>query len=64
MYSSQFMDKQIMDLSRSPNNNNDNDIFDLLNPTQEDNNNKKRSSSTGSTGRKDDILPNYDFQPI
>ncbi|KAL5725469.1 L-tryptophan--pyruvate aminotransferase [Ranunculus cassubicifolius] len=52
MNSSQFMDKQIMDLSRSQNNLEENPIFDLLNQQE-----KKQ--------QKDDIiLPSYDFQPI
>lgn len=54
MNSSQFMDKQIMDLSRSQNSNSNTDIFDLLNPQEEEEKKKQ----------KDDILPNYDFQPI
>ncbi|KAK6913078.1 UBA-like domain DUF1421, partial [Dillenia turbinata] len=51
MNTSQFMDKQIMDLSNSQRNNNS-DFIDLMNPQEDDN-------------KKDDtILPNYDFQPI
>eukprot|EP00262_Sarcandra_glabra_P018630 TRINITY_DN6766_c0_g1_i1.p1 TRINITY_DN6766_c0_g1~~TRINITY_DN6766_c0_g1_i1.p1 ORF type:complete len:545 (+),score=99.73 TRINITY_DN6766_c0_g1_i1:233-1867(+) len=47
--SSQFMDKQIMGLSGSQNS----EIFDLLNAQEEHNG-----------GKKDEILPSYDFQPI
>ncbi|KAK6928375.1 UBA-like domain DUF1421, partial [Dillenia turbinata] len=51
MNTSQFMDKQIMDLSNSQGNNNS-DFMDLMSPQEDDD-------------KKDDmILPNYDFQPI
>ncbi|KAL2523305.1 arginine-glutamic acid dipeptide repeats protein-like [Forsythia ovata] len=52
---SQFMDKQIMDLSNSQTNNkNSNDDFiDFMNRPSEDHNR-----------RKDDIVPSYDFLPI
>lgn len=51
MNTSQFMDKQIMDLSNSQRS--DNDIIDLMNPPQED-----------LIGNKEEIVPSYDFQPI
>lgn len=54
MNTSQFMDKQIMDLSNSQSNN---DFLDLMNRPQED-----HAGAGGST--KEEILPNYDFQPI
>ncbi|XP_068639001.1 altered inheritance of mitochondria protein 3-like [Aristolochia californica] len=50
MNSSQFMDKQIMGLSGSQSS----DILDLLNSQEEQN----------GAGKKEEILPNYDFQPI
>ncbi|XP_043724707.1 velvet complex subunit B [Telopea speciosissima] len=50
MNSSQFMDKQIMGLSGSQNN----DFFELLNPPEEHNGGAK----------KEDVLPSYDFMPI
>ncbi|CAL5370107.1 unnamed protein product [Camellia sinensis] len=52
MNTSQFMDKQIMDLSNSHNNN---DFIDLMNPPHE--------HRTGFA-KKDEIVPSYDFQPI
>ncbi|XP_057983861.1 extensin [Malania oleifera] len=51
MNTSQFMDKQIMDLSSASQKN---DFIDLMNPQEE---------HIGG-GKKDEILPNYDFQPI
>ncbi|CAA7410311.1 unnamed protein product [Spirodela intermedia] len=59
MNASQFMDKQIMELSASGAQSSD--LLDLLNPPE-----KHRSNGAGSGdgGKKDDILPNYDFQPI
>ncbi|XP_021727678.1 actin cytoskeleton-regulatory complex protein PAN1-like [Chenopodium quinoa] len=69
MNASNFMDKQIMDLSRSKNtdlNNNDtnsHDFVDLMNPqSEEEGTNDIRPSSLNNTN--DEILPNYDFQPI
>uniref|UniRef100_A0A5B6Z8F3 DUF1421 domain-containing protein n=1 Tax=Davidia involucrata TaxID=16924 RepID=A0A5B6Z8F3_DAVIN len=52
MNTSQFMDKQIMDLSNSQSNN---DFIDFMNP-QEDH--------SGGGGKKEEIVPSYDFQPI
>ncbi|XP_077253556.1 uncharacterized protein LOC143892666 [Tasmannia lanceolata] len=49
MNASQFMDKQIMALSGSPNN----DFVELLNQPEDQNGSKK-----------EEILPSYDFQPI
>lgn len=59
MNASQFMDKQIMELSASGAHSSD--LLDLLDPPE-----KHRSNGTGSGagGKKDDMLPNYDFQPI
>ncbi|KAI3813138.1 hypothetical protein L1987_17854 [Smallanthus sonchifolius] len=62
MNTSQFMDKQIMDLSNSQNKNTaDTDFMDLnIHPPQED-----HDDDVGDGGdKKDEILPNYDFQPI
>ncbi|KAK9052399.1 hypothetical protein SSX86_029028 [Deinandra increscens subsp. villosa] len=62
MNTSQFMDKQIMDLSNSQNKNTaDTDFMDLnIHPPQED-----HHLDAGDGGdKKDEILPNYDFQPI
>lgn len=56
------MDKQIMDLSNSQNKNTaDTDFMDLnIHPHQED-----HHHDVGDGGdKKDEILPNYDFQPI
>ncbi|KAF9605326.1 hypothetical protein IFM89_015981 [Coptis chinensis] len=54
----EFMDKQIMDLSRSQTND-DSSIFDLFNPPQEEDEQHRKKNT------KDDvILPSYDFQPI
>ncbi|XP_077244243.1 uncharacterized protein LOC143884506 isoform X2 [Tasmannia lanceolata] len=49
MSSSQYMDKQNMELSGSENS----DFFELINPTEEQN-----------VGKKEEILPSYDFHPI
>ncbi|OVA20779.1 Protein of unknown function DUF1421 [Macleaya cordata] len=57
MNSSQFMDKQIMDLSGSQNSN----IFELLNPQEEQHNN---GGGGANKELKEDILASYDFQPI
>ncbi|KAL8200750.1 hypothetical protein R6Q57_012089 [Mikania cordata] len=62
MNTSQFMDKQIMDLSNSQNKNTvDTDFMDLnIHPPQEE-----HHHDVGDGGdKKDQILPNYDFQPI
>ncbi|XP_057515943.1 protein transport protein SEC31-like [Amaranthus tricolor] len=65
MNASKFLDKQIMDLSRSKstdlNNNNPNDFMDLMNPQSEEESDNGGSSSKNN---KDYILPSYDFQPI
>ncbi|CAK9176151.1 unnamed protein product [Ilex paraguariensis] len=61
MNTSQFMDKQIMDLSNSNlQSNNNNDFIDLMNP-QEDHH---VGGGGSSYGKKEEIVPNYDFQPI
>ncbi|KAK9271959.1 hypothetical protein L1049_002326 [Liquidambar formosana] len=57
MNTSQFMDKQIMDLSGGSHNN---DFIDLMNP-QEDH---QIGGGGGGGNKKEEILPNYDFQPI
>ena len=51
MNTSQFMDKQIMDLSNSQSNS---DFIDLMNPKEE---------HIGG-GKKEEIVVSYDFQPI
>lgn len=63
MNTSQFMDKQIMDLSSSQKKNSaDKDFMDLNNqPPQEDDH---HDVVVGGGDMKDEILPNYDFQPI
>lgn len=63
MNTSQFMDKQIMDLSSSQKKNNpDKDFMDLNNhPPQEDDH---HDVVVGGGDKKDEILPSYDFQPI
>ncbi|PSR87560.1 Filament-like plant protein [Actinidia chinensis var. chinensis] len=53
MNTSQFMDKQIMDLSNSQSNN---DFIDLMNPKEE--------HIGGGGGKKEVIVASYDFQPI
>ncbi|KAF6157437.1 hypothetical protein GIB67_004375 [Kingdonia uniflora] len=68
MNSSQFMDKQIMDLSRSQNNNNNNnDVFEFLNPEEEEERHQQQQQQhdivVGSK-KKEEILASYDFQPI
>ncbi|KVI02468.1 mediator of RNA polymerase II transcription subunit 15 [Cynara cardunculus var. scolymus] len=64
MNTSQFMDKQIMDLSSSQNKNNaDKDFMDLnSHPPQDDHHH--HHDVGGGDDKKDEILPNYDFQPI
>ncbi|EOY02482.1 UBA-like domain DUF1421 - like 3 [Theobroma cacao] len=63
MNTSQFMDKQIMDLtssSSSPPHNTNKDFIDLMNnPQNEDNHNQGSGISN-----KEGIFPSYDFQPI
>ncbi|VVA96052.1 unnamed protein product [Arabis nemorensis] len=63
--SSQFMDKQIMDLSSSspPST----DFIDLMNnssDSQEDDHRKHRIGDNGLESKKEEIVPSYDFQPI
>ncbi|KAM7512492.1 hypothetical protein LguiB_011367 [Lonicera macranthoides] len=63
MNTSQYMDKQIMDLSNSSSSsqqqriNNNNDFIDLKNPNEE-------QDLHIAANKKEDILPSYDFQPI
>lgn len=58
MNSSHYMDKQIMDLSNSQNNNNKKDDFiDLVNPQVD-------HHISGGDSKKDDIVPSYEFHPI
>ncbi|KDP45326.1 hypothetical protein JCGZ_09575 [Jatropha curcas] len=86
MNTSQFMDKQIMDLtssssttqqsqvslsSSSPPKQSSKDFIDLMNPPQDDDHHHQSLYNTDSiiggadNGiRKEEILPNYDFQPI
>ncbi|KAL5860521.1 hypothetical protein ACOSQ3_001831 [Xanthoceras sorbifolium] len=63
MNASQFMDKQIMDLTSSQNNNidKDRDLMDLVNnPRKEDD----HDASNGIGIKKEEIVASYDFQPI
>ncbi|CAI9111484.1 OLC1v1011712C1 [Oldenlandia corymbosa var. corymbosa] len=68
MNTSQFMDKQIMDLSNShsnintPNTNNS-DFLDLINPPAADRHHHI-GGGEGDSDKKEEILPSYDFQPI
>ncbi|XP_022739377.1 vacuolar protein sorting-associated protein 27 isoform X2 [Durio zibethinus] len=69
MNTSQFMDKQIMDLtsSSSPPQSTNKDFIDLMNhPQNEDDHNHGSGFSTGNNGisNKEEIFPSYDFQPI
>uniref|UniRef100_A0A1D1YBN4 DUF1421 domain-containing protein n=1 Tax=Anthurium amnicola TaxID=1678845 RepID=A0A1D1YBN4_9ARAE len=57
MNASQFMDKQIMELSGSGAQSSE--FLELLNPPE-----NSQSNGTGLGGRKEEILPSYDFQPI
>ncbi|XP_010551915.1 PREDICTED: actin cytoskeleton-regulatory complex protein PAN1 [Tarenaya hassleriana] len=66
MKTSQFMDKQIMDLSSSSPSK---DFIDLMNNSQDDDHQKQRSGSIGGdnvmdSSKKEAIVPSYDFQPI
>ncbi|KAJ9152660.1 hypothetical protein P3X46_026205 [Hevea brasiliensis] len=79
MNTSQFMDKQVMDLTSSSTSNQSpspstagGDFIDLMNPPQGDSQhqshyNSNASSIIGSAGdsgiRKEEIVPSYDFQP-
>ncbi|KAH9618812.1 hypothetical protein KSS87_020890 [Heliosperma pusillum] len=68
MNASRFMDKQIMDLSRSSmadNNNNNSDFIDLMNP-QVDQHRHQVEINDGllMNKKKSEILPNYDFHPV
>lgn len=54
MNTSQYMDKQIMDLSNSQNNNND--FIDLVNPQVD--------HHISGDPKKEDIVPSYEFHPI
>ncbi|KAH1038637.1 hypothetical protein J1N35_040380 [Gossypium stocksii] len=69
MNTSQFMDKQIMDLtlsSSSPPHNSHKDFIDLMShPQNEDNHNQLSGFSASSNGAsKVEMLSDYDFQPI
>ncbi|KAI3665977.1 hypothetical protein L6452_44613 [Arctium lappa] len=67
MNTSQFMDKQIMDLSSSQSKNNaDKDLMDLNShpPAQDDHQHRHGGGGGDGDDKKDEILPNYDFQPI
>ncbi|XWS32744.1 hypothetical protein CRYUN_Cryun22dG0015800 [Craigia yunnanensis] len=70
MNTSQFMDKQIMDLtsssSSSPLYHTNKDFSDLMNhPQDEDNRNQGSGFDAANNGinKNEDIFPNYDFQP-
>ncbi|XP_050381410.1 vacuolar protein-sorting protein bro-1-like [Argentina anserina] len=60
MNTTSFMDKQIMDLSQGSSQHN-NDILDLMNNSQEE---EHQVSHANGLSKKEEILPNYDFQPI
>ncbi|XP_072998595.1 uncharacterized protein [Typha latifolia] len=64
MSSSQFMDKQILGLSvpQPSSVSGGAELFDLMNPQEEINGGG--AAAGGGGVKKDDILPNYDFQPI
>ncbi|KAK9733242.1 hypothetical protein RND81_04G054000 [Saponaria officinalis] len=62
MNASKFMDKQIMDLSRSSMSDNNQDFIDLMNPQSEEG--EDEQSNGGLSKKKQEILPNYDFHPI
>ncbi|XVE84010.1 hypothetical protein DITRI_Ditri16bG0134500 [Diplodiscus trichospermus] len=68
MNASQYMDKQIMDLtSSSPPQNTNQDFIDLMNhPQDEDNHNQGSGFGAADKGidSKEEIFPSYDFQPI
>ncbi|KAJ8424030.1 hypothetical protein Cgig2_001733 [Carnegiea gigantea] len=75
MNASKFMDKQIMDLSRSkgdllstttPTNSDKktNDFIDLMNPNPQSEEDSDGGSSSLNNDKKDEILPSYDFHPI
>ncbi|XWS30385.1 hypothetical protein CRYUN_Cryun24cG0112900 [Craigia yunnanensis] len=71
MNTSQYMDKQIMDLtsssSSSPPQNTNKDFIDLMNhPRDEDNHNQGSGFGAGNNGinNKEEVFPSYDFQPI
>ncbi|XP_074310813.1 uncharacterized protein LOC141646770 [Silene latifolia] len=70
MNASRFMDKQIMDLSRSSladNNNNNPDLLDLMNPQVDQHNHNQGGINDGLLSmnkKKSEILPNYDFHPV
>lgn len=60
MNTTSFMDKQIMDLSQgSPQHNND--FLDMMNHSQEE---EQQVGHVNGISKKEEILPNYDFQPI
>ncbi|XVF18239.1 hypothetical protein REPUB_Repub11eG0004300 [Reevesia pubescens] len=72
MNTSQYMDKQIMDLtsssSSSPPESSNKDFIDLMNhPQNEDNHNQGSgfsSAANNGINNKEEIFPSYDFQPI
>ena len=74
MNASKFMDKQIMDLSRSKsdllatatttNSKNSNDFIDLMNPNPQSEEDSDGGPSSLNNNKKDEILPSYDFHPI
>lgn len=58
MKTSQFMDKQIMDLTGSATGG---ELFDLMNPQEEE---SHGGNNGGGVLKKEEIFPSYDFQPI
>lgn len=59
MNTTSFMDKQIMDLSQGSSQHND--FLDLMNHSQEE---EQPVGHVNGISKKEEILPNYDFQPI
>lgn len=60
MNTTSFMDKQIMDLSQGSSQHN-NDFLDLMNHSQEE---EQQVGQVNGISKKEEILPNYDFQPL
>ncbi len=56
MNTSQFMDKQIMDLSAGSQSN---DFINLMSPEDD-----HLTAGGGMGSKKEEIVPSYDFQPI
>lgn len=60
MNTTSFMDKQIMDLSQGSSQHN-NVFLDLMNHSQEE---EQQVGQVNGISKKEEILPNYDFQPL